>query len=59
NGCFSVIGAALEPSGATCFGRPAVVLGGACAYLFALPAVCSGLLPLQPQATGVGRPATA
>jgi hypothetical protein len=59
NGCFSVIGAALVPIVATSFGLPAVVLVGAFAYLVALPAFFSVLMPLQPQATGVGRPAAA
>ncbi|MBX9944233.1 MAG: hypothetical protein K2Y40_09155 [Reyranella sp.] len=59
NGCFSVIGAALVPIVATSFGLPAVVLVGAVAYLVALPAFFSVLKPLQPQAIGVARPATA
>ena len=59
NGCFSVIGAALVPIVATSFGLPAVVLVGAFAYLVALPAFFSVIMPLQPQATGAGRPATA
>ena len=59
NGCFSVIGAALVPIVATSFGLPAVVLVGAAAYLVALPAFFSVLKPLQPQAMGAGRPATA
>ncbi|MBS0518742.1 MAG: hypothetical protein JSR90_08620 [Proteobacteria bacterium] len=46
NGCFSVIGAALVPIVATSFGLPAVVLVGAFAYLFALPAFFSVLKPL-------------
>jgi spermidine synthase len=54
NGCFSVIGAALVPIVATSFGLPAVVLVGAVAYLVALPAFFSVLMPLQP-----GRPAAA
>ena len=59
NGCFSVIGAALVPIVATSFGLPAVVLVGAIAYLVALPAFFSVLMPLKPQAMGVGRPAAA
>lgn len=59
NGCFSVIGAALVPIVATSFGLPAVVLVGAFAYLVALPAFFSVIMPLQPQATGAGRPAVA
>ena len=47
NGCFSVIGAALVPIVATSFGLPAVVLVGAVAYLVALPAFFSVLMPLQ------------
>jgi hypothetical protein len=47
NGCFSVIGAALVPIVATSFGLPAVVLLGALAYLVALPAFFSVLMPLQ------------
>jgi SAM-dependent methyltransferase len=54
NGCFSVIGAALVPIVATSFGLPAVVLVGAIAYLVALPAFFSVLMPL-----GVKRPAVA
>src|SRR5262249_917455 len=54
NGCFSVIGAALVPIVATSFGLPAVVLVGAVAYLVALPAFFSVLMPLQ-----VRRPALA
>ncbi len=54
NGCFSVIGAALVPIIATSFGLPAVVLVGAFAYLVALPAFFSVLMPLVK-----GRPATA
>ncbi len=46
NGCFSVIGAALVPIIATSFGLPAVVLVGAIAYLVALPAFFSVLMPL-------------
>jgi len=46
NGCFSVIGAALVPIVATSFGLPAVVLVGAVAYLVALPAFFSVLMPL-------------
>ncbi len=57
NGCFSVIGAALVPIVATSFGLPAVVLLGAFAYLVALPAFFSVLMPLRPQAAG--RPAVA
>ena len=53
NGCFSVIGAALVPIVATSFGLPAVVLVGAIAYLVALPAFFSVLMPL------VKRPAAA
>ena len=59
NGCFSVIGAALVPIVATSFGLPAVVMVGAFAYLVALPAFFSVIMPLQPQATGAGRPAVA
>lgn len=59
NGCFSVIGAALVPIVATSFGLPAVVLVGAVAYLVALPAFFSVIMPLQPQAMGAGRPAVA
>ncbi len=59
NGCFSVIGAALVPIVATSFGLPAVVLVGAFAYLIALPAFFSVLMPLRPQALGAGRPAAA
>jgi SAM-dependent methyltransferase len=47
NGCFSVIGAALVPIVATSFGLPAVVLVGAVAYLVALPAFFSVLMPLK------------
>jgi spermidine synthase len=47
NGCFSVIGAALVPIVATSFGLPAVVLVGAIAYLVALPAFFSVLMPLE------------
>ncbi len=47
NGCFSVIGAALVPIVATSFGLPAVVLVGAFAYLVALPAFFSVLMPLE------------
>ena len=47
NGCFSVIGAALVPIVATSFGLPAVVLVGAVAYLVALPAFFSVLMPLE------------
>jgi spermidine synthase len=47
NGCFSVIGAALVPIVATSFGLPAVVLVGAIAYLVALPAFFSVLMPLD------------
>jgi spermidine synthase len=54
NGCFSVIGAALVPIVATSFGLPAVVLVGAVAYLVALPAFFSVLMPL-----GAARPALA
>ena len=54
NGCFSVIGAALVPIVATSFGLPAVVLVGAVAYLVAMPAFFSVLMPLQK-----GRPAAA
>ena len=54
NGCFSVIGAALVPIVATSFGLPAVVLVGAFAYLVALPAFFSVLMPLEK-----GRPAAA
>ena len=49
NGCFSVIGAALVPIVATSFGLPAVVLVGAIAYLVALPAFFSVLMPLRPR----------
>jgi hypothetical protein len=49
NGCFSVIGAALVPIVATSFGLPAVVLVGALAYLVALPAFFSVLMPLAAQ----------
>jgi len=59
NGCFSVIGAALVPIVATSFGLPAVVLVGAFAYLIALPAFFSVIMPLQPQGTGAGRSAVA
>ncbi|KAF0102667.1 MAG: hypothetical protein FD144_2397 [Rhodospirillaceae bacterium] len=59
NGCFSVIGAALVPIVATSFGLPAVVLVGAFAYLIALPAFFSVIMPLQPQATGGARSAVA
>jgi hypothetical protein len=59
NGCFSVIGAALVPIVATSFGLPAVVLVGAVAYLVALPAFFSVLMPLKPQTMGAGRPAAA
>ena len=38
---------------------PAVVLVGAVAYLVALPAFFSVLMPLQPQSVGAGRPAAA
>ena len=48
NGCFSVIGAALVPIVATSFGLPAVVLVGAFAYLVAMPAFFSVLMPLHP-----------
>ena len=54
NGCFSVIGAALVPIVATSFGLPAVVLVGAIAYLVALPAFFSVLMPLTKE-----RPAAA
>lgn len=47
NGCFSVIGAALVPIVATSFGLPAVVLVGAVAYLVAMPAFFSVLMPLE------------
>jgi putative acyl-CoA dehydrogenase len=50
---------ALVPIVATSFGLPAVVLVGAFAYLFALPAFFSVIMPLQPQATGAGRSAVA
>ena len=50
NGCFSVIGAALVPIIATSFGLPAVVLVGAIAYLVALPAFFSVLMPLAAEA---------
>ena len=59
NGCFSVIGAALVPIVATSFGLPAVVLVGAIAYLVALPAFFSVLMPLRTQGMGAGRPAAA
>jgi spermidine synthase len=59
NGCFSVIGAALVPIVATSFGLPAVVLVGAFAYLIALPAFFSVLMPLRPQTMGARRPAAA
>ena len=59
NGCFSVIGAALVPIVATSFGLPAVVLVGAIAYLVALPAFFSVLMPLRSQSVGAGRPAAA
>ena len=52
-------GAALVPIVATSFGLPAVVLVGAIAYLVALPAFFSVLMPLRPQATGGVRPAAA
>jgi len=42
-----VIGAALVPIVATSFGLPAVVLVGAIAYLIALPAFFSVLMPLS------------
>jgi spermidine synthase len=58
NGCFSVIGAALVPIVATSFGLPAVVLVGAVAYLVALPAFFSVLMPLR-DAPPLGRPAAA
>jgi len=58
NGCFSVIGAALVPIVATSFGLPAVVLVGAVAYLVALPAFFSVLMPLH-SAPLVERPAAA
>jgi len=48
NGCFSVIGAALVPIVATSFGLPAVLLVGGCAYLLAIVAFRSVLLPLRP-----------
>ena len=54
NGCFSVIGAALVPIVATSFGLPAVVLVGAVAYLVALPAFFSVLMPL-PAGAASGR----
>src|SRR4029079_9994001 len=54
NGCFSVIGDALVPLVATSFCPPARLLGGALAYLVALPAFFSVLMPL-----GVKRPAVA
>jgi hypothetical protein len=54
-----VIGAALVPIVATSFGLPAVVLVGAFAYLIALPAFFSVIMPLRPQATGAGRTAVA
>jgi len=44
---------------ATSFGLPAVGLVGAFAYLIALPAFFSVIMPLQPQATGAGRTAVA
>jgi hypothetical protein len=53
NGCFSVIGAALVPIVATSFGLPAVVLIGAFAYLVALPAFYSVLMPLDKGRLGV------
>lgn len=59
NGCFSVIGAALVPIVATSFGLPAVVLVGAFAYLIALPAFFSVIMPLPTGATGAGRTAAA
>ena len=59
NGCFSVIGAALVPIVATCFGLAAVVLVGAVAYLVAMPAFFAVLLPLRSQRVGAGRPAAA
>lgn len=49
NGSFSVIGAALVPIVATSFGLPAVLLVGGCAYLLAIPAFRSVLLPLGPR----------
>jgi spermidine synthase len=58
NGCFSVIGAALVPIVATSFGLPAVVLLGALAYLVALPAFFSVLMPLS-NGSRSGRPAAA
>lgn len=58
NGCFSVIGAALVPIVATSFGLPAVVLLGALAYLVALPAFFSVLMPLSNRPRS-GRPAAA
>jgi len=58
NGCFSVIGAALVPIVATSFGLPAVVLVGAIAYLIALPAFFSVLMPLG-DVSVPGRPAAA
>ena len=58
NGCFSVIGAALVPIVATSFGLPAVVLVGAVAYLVALPAFFSVLMPLS-NGSRSGRPASA
>ncbi len=58
NGCFSVIGAALVPIVATSFGLPAVVLVGAVAYLVALPAFFSVLMPLSDAPPG-GRSAVA
>ena len=39
NGCFSVVGAALVPIIATSWGLNAVLMVGAGAYLFAVPAV--------------------
>ena len=59
NGCFSVIGAALVPIIATSYGLPAVVLVGAFAYLVALPAFFSVLMPLRAPAMGARRPAAA
>ena len=47
------------PIVATSFGLPAVVLVGAVAYLVALPAFFSVLMPLRPQSVGAGRPAAA
>jgi SAM-dependent methyltransferase len=46
NGCFSVIGAALVPIVSTSFGLPMVLVVGGCAYLLAIPAFRSVLLPL-------------